>query len=444
MEDSRALRTLARTGEVGDQPRQHSDFALHVLLRKSDGREECRQFLKVVRAETGVEALVLFIVDTEIGDIYPVAGEGEDAPRIFDQMAGWKTDLLNEVQPSGGVALSEEVSRNVHRFGDITFVLFATPTQHLGALGLLHQPQIEEQAWRPLFVSAVHLLLSIATSRTSRKLTFRGLELKRTRRRLEKAFRQNSSDKRMVENLVADLRNALKTAEAASQAKSEFLSRMSHELRTPLNAILGFSQLMISSDELIPRQREHIGHVLQAGTHLLDLINEVLELSAVESGALAVNPESLDVTALVKDCVELMRQLAGKAHITILDKVSNSGPILVNTDKMRLKQILINLVSNAIKYNETGGVVTLECTTFPDEIEISVADTGAGMHPRQLKKLFEPFGRLTSDKSYVEGTGLGLIISKQVIESLGGSLVVKSVVGEGSEFSIRLPIYMQE
>ncbi len=147
---------------------------------------------------------------------------------------------------------------------------------------------------------------------------------------------------------------------------------------------------------------------------------------------------------LVQDCVELIRPLAGKADVTILDRVSNCDPIVVTTDKMRLKQILINLVSNAVKYNRTGGTVTLECTTLPDEIDLTVADTGRGMTQHQMENLFEPFGRLTGDRSSVEGTGLGLVISKKVIEALGGLLVVNSVLGEGSQFSIRLPISVPE
>ena len=179
MEDPRTPRNLDSIGEAQDRAPEHSHFALHVLLRQSDGREESREFLKVVKVATRAEALVLFIVDEEIAEIYPVAREGDDAHRIIDCMAGRKANLLNMAAPSAAWVLSEEVSQSVHRFGDTTFVLFSSQQRHLGALGLLNQQVIPEKEWTPLFLSAVQLLLGIATSRNNRKLVLRDHELRR-------------------------------------------------------------------------------------------------------------------------------------------------------------------------------------------------------------------------------------------------------------------------
>ena len=230
-------------------------------------------------------------------------------------------------------------------------------------------------------------------------------------------------------------------AERASRAKSEFLSRMSHELRTPLNAILGFAQLLESDpvEPLSVSQKESVEHILQAGWHLLELINEVLDLSRIESGKLQLSLESVDVAGLALECRNLLGPVAAQRGITLLDQ--GSGPELprVYADRTRLKQVLLNLLSNAIKYNREQGTITLSYGVQADHrLRLSVSDTGEGIAPERLDSLFESFNRLGAEDTDVEGTGIGLVITKRLVELMGGSIGVESRLGVGSTFWIDL------
>ncbi len=238
----------------------------------------------------------------------------------------------------------------------------------------------------------------------------------------------------------ATLIEAMASADRANQAKSEFLSRMSHELRTPLNVILGFAQVL-QLDRLEPSQDEAVGHILNAGRHLLDLINDVLDLSRMESGKIRFSIEPVSVTLVIEDSLSLIQPLAADRHITVrFMPDATTGVLMAMADRQRLKQVLLNLLSNAVKYNHDGGSVTVTCgLTESGEVRLQVADTGPGIDREKLDMLFQPFERLGAEATTVQGTGLGLALTKRFVEAMGGTIGATATVGEGSVFSVDLP-----
>jgi PAS domain S-box-containing protein len=232
-----------------------------------------------------------------------------------------------------------------------------------------------------------------------------------------------------------ELERAKSAAEKANLAKSEFLSSMSHELRTPLNAILGFAQMM-ESDSPAPTnsQKDSISQILSAGWHLLELVNQVLDLGMIESGKVSLSPESVSLAEVISECRTMMEPQALKRGIEMTFP-GFDRPLCVRADRTRLKQVLINLLSNAIKYNRERGTVVVDCTTnIPGRTRISVADTGAGLPPEKLAQLFQPFNRLGQEAGTVEGTGIGLVVTRRLVELMDGELGVESTVGAGSVF----------
>lgn len=230
---------------------------------------------------------------------------------------------------------------------------------------------------------------------------------------------------------------ARREAERANRAKSDFLSRMSHDLRTPLNAVLGFAQLL-DMDNLSADQRESVSQILEAGRHLLDLMNEVLDISRVESGNLSLSPEPVAVAEIIDQVVKLMRPLGARRQIDVQALPTTADDRHVRADRQRLNQILLNLMSNAVKYNREGGRVTVSCEDIGARVRISVTDTGAGIRREKLALLFTPFERLGADRMGVEGTGLGLALSRGLAEAMGGTLGVNSEIDRGSTFWIEL------
>jgi len=236
-----------------------------------------------------------------------------------------------------------------------------------------------------------------------------------------------------------ELESAKTAAEKANLAKSDFLSSMSHELRSPLNAILGFAQLMESdSPAPTPAQQDSIGQILQAGWYLLELINEILDLAVIESGNVSLSLESVSLAEVLDECESMIEPQAQKRDIRmVFPKLSH--PHFANADRTRVKQTLLNLLSNAIKYNQPGGSVVVDCTAHtPERVRVSVKDAGAGLSPEQVAQLFEPFNRLGQESSSEQGTGIGLVVTKRLVELMGGAIGVESTVGVGSVFWIEL------
>ncbi|MBI5334193.1 MAG: PAS domain S-box protein [Burkholderiales bacterium] len=251
--------------------------------------------------------------------------------------------------------------------------------------------------------------------------------------------------KRYVDAMIAT-----QAAERANRAKSEFLSRMSHELRTPLNAMLGFAQLLRvdASQPLSATQRTKIEHIERAGAHLLSMISDVLDLSRIEAGGLPLSIEPLPIQAVLDDALNLSAAEARATHVQIRVEPLPAD-LCARADRVRLRQVLVNLLSNAIKYNLPGGQVLIRCraearnASAPGDegscIALSVADTGPGMSEQQQAHLFEPFNRLGAERSGIEGSGIGLVIVRRLLELMGGSIEVDSTVGRGSTFTVRVP-----
>jgi signal transduction histidine kinase/CheY-like chemotaxis protein len=235
----------------------------------------------------------------------------------------------------------------------------------------------------------------------------------------------------------AELDAARHEAEKANHAKSEFLSRMSHELRTPLNAILGFAQLL-EMDDLTREQRDDAQQIVKGGRRLLELIDEVLDISRVETGQLRMSLEPVRVGEVITDSVALIRTLAKDRSVRLVDDVAPATrELFVNGDRQRLGQVFLNLLSNAVKYNVDGGLVTVTSTEDSEGwIRICVSDTGPGVQPEKMPLLFTPYERLGAEQGNVEGTGLGLALSKGLVEAMGGELHARSVVGEGTTFTV--------
>ncbi|MGH2840270.1 MAG: PAS domain-containing hybrid sensor histidine kinase/response regulator [Solirubrobacteraceae bacterium] len=226
-------------------------------------------------------------------------------------------------------------------------------------------------------------------------------------------------------------------AERANHSKSEFLSRMSHELRTPLNSILGFGQLL-QMEELDTRQRESVDQILRAGRHLLELINDVLDISRIEAGTLNISLEPVDVVSVLRDVLGLVGPLAADHKIELIADLEDAGHPYALADRHRLRQVLLNLLSNAVKYNREGGNVRVSVEAVGERIRITVRDSGMGISEARFAGLFRPFDRLGAEQTAIEGTGLGLVLSKRLVEAMGGSIGVASEAGVGSTFSVDL------
>jgi signal transduction histidine kinase/AmiR/NasT family two-component response regulator len=249
------------------------------------------------------------------------------------------------------------------------------------------------------------------------------------------------TDNSVRKRVESELNEAMAAAESANRAKTDFLSSMSHELRTPLNAILGFAQLMESgAPSPTPSQKRHIDQILKAGWYLLELINEILDLALIESGKLTLSREPVSLVEVMLECRAMIEPQAHKRGIGMTFP-RFEVPYFVEADRTRVKQVLINLLFNAVKYNKPGGAVVVECALSPPaSIRISVRDTGAGLAPEQLAQLFQPFNRLGKEAGAEEGTGIGLVMTKRLVELMGGTIGADSTVGQGSVFWIELSL----
>jgi len=236
-----------------------------------------------------------------------------------------------------------------------------------------------------------------------------------------------------------ELHNAMAIVEKANLAKSDFLSSMSHELRTPLSAILGFAQLMESGSPLpTPSQQRSIGQILKAGWYLLELINEILDLALIESGKLSLSTEPVSLAEVIQECENMVEAQALKRRISVSFPNFDTA-YFVKVDRTRLKQVVINLLTNAIKYNRVGGTVVVACIVMPPgRIRICIEDSGEGLSTEKIAQLFQPFNRLGQETAAQEGTGIGLVTAKRLIELMDGTIGVESTVGKGSVFWVEL------
>jgi PAS domain S-box-containing protein len=370
--------------------------------------------------------LVRRILDVDYCSILQLEEDGENLAATAH--AGWPDDILGNLVPAGHGSQSGytllmrepvivenmdtekrfEVTEVVRAFGVVSSVsvVIEASEQPLGVLAAFTTVQ------RTFVQDDVHFLQAVANVLTAS---------------IERQHAEES------------IRLAREQAETANRAKSDFLSRMSHELRTPLNAILGFTQIL-EIDSPTASQAESVSHINRAGQHLLSLINEVLDIARIEAGRLALSPEPIEIGAFLRETLELIHPLATRHGIATQLTESRANHEILLADRQRLKQVLLNLLSNAVKYNRPDGSLTVTATVRdPEHIQIEVSDTGRGLSPEQRARLFLPFERLGAEETDIEGTGIGLALSRGIVDALGGELGVESTVGVGSTFWLSMP-----
>ena len=301
----------------------------------------------------------------------------------------------------------------------------AVEAMRLGALDYILKP-FKLSRILPILQRALAMRqLRIDKERAEYSLRERAAELAAANRELDLA------------NHELDLARA--RAELASRAKSSFISCMSHELRTPLNAILGFSHILNSTTlpSTMAQKTEFAGHILKSSKHLLALINEILDLAKVESGTMELYLQTVPLQDLVAECMALIEPMCSQRRVRLA--CSAPTPLCVHADRTRLKQVLLNLLSNAAKYNRDLGAIAVHCRAAgPGRVRISVQDSGPGLRPEQLDQLFQPFNRLGQENGAEEGTGIGLVVTQRLVELMGGAIGANSEPGTGSEFWIEL------
>ncbi len=295
---------------------------------------------------------------------------------------------------------------------------------------------------------------SLEKCELKKKLKHQNKQLVTAKKELEKALEKSLTAEKELQKSheeletrvtarTAELSKAKAQAEKAGQAKSEFLTHMSHELRTPLNAVLGFAQLLelSSKDPLTETQKSRVHKILAGGEHLLTLINDILDLAKVESGQLSFSLENVNLGKIIGEVIFLLKPLALERNIEISSLLENEGqPVFVFADATRFKQLLLNLISNAIKYNNDNGKVTISIIENDrDTVIINIKDTGIGIADDQLDLVFEPFRRVQSVSDSIEGAGIGLAYSLNLVKKMNGKLSVESCLGQGSTFSVTIP-----
>ncbi|MDD4928326.1 MAG: PAS domain S-box protein [Gallionella sp.] len=330
-----------------------------------------------------------------------------------------------------GYDAEEIIGQHFSRFYPGSDILRGEPQRDLSIVNAM--ARFEDESWRVRRDGSTFWANVVYTAIRDQDGNLRGYA--KLTRDLTERKRQ---DQILLDNNT-ELAGAKLLAEKANLAKSIFLSKMSHELRTPLNAILGFAQLLeIGSPPPTETQVLRLHQIIKAGWYLLELINEILDLAVIESGRLSLSREPVSLAEVMRECQAMIESQAQQHAIKINFRPFDAS-LFANADRTRVKQVLINLLSNAIKYNREQGTVEVVCTvSSPDRVRISIRDSGEGLPPEKLLQLFQPFNRLGQENGSEEGTGIGLVVTKQLIELMGGSISVKSIVGVGSEFSIEL------
>jgi signal transduction histidine kinase/ActR/RegA family two-component response regulator len=352
-----------------------------------------------------------------------------------EHMLGWAAaDVVDRLTPADLSDRDEQVLRAARLSAE-----FETPIA-VGLAAMTYKAargieDIHELTWLRRDGGRLPAMVSITALRNTQQaiIGYLLIATDNTLRQRAEAERQRL-DVALRETNVA-LHAAKVAADDANQAKSQFLSSMSHELRSPLNAILGFAQLMDSAEPPpAPAQKDSIDQILQAGWYLLELINEILDLALIESGRLSLSTEPTALAEMLGECIAMIEPQARKSGIRIVF-AAPASPVFVNADRTRLKQVFVNLLSNGIKYNRVGGAVDVSVRAGGDgPVRVSFQDTGAGLPPDKLAQLFEPFNRLGQEAGVEEGTGIGLVVSKRLVELMGGHIGAESSTGVGSVF----------
>ncbi len=360
----------------------------------------------------GAERMLGYVAADVVNKITPA--DISDPQEVIERAKALSIELETPIAP-GFEALVYKASRGIEDIYELTYI--RKDGSRLPAV-------VSVTALRDAQNAIIGYLL-IGTDNTARK------QVEAERARLDRALLDKN----------VELDTARVVAEKANLSKSDFLSSMSHELRTPLNAILGFAQLMESgSPQPTLAQQRNIDQILKAGWYLLELINEILDLAQIESGKVTLSREPVSLAEVMLECWAMIEPQAQKRGIGMRFPRFDT-PWFVNADRTRLKQVLINLLFNAIKYNKPGGTVSVECILSPPgSIRISVHDSGAGLAPEQIAQLFQPFNRLGKETSAEEGTGIGLVVTKRLVELMGGIIGVDSTVGAGSVFWVELDL----
>jgi signal transduction histidine kinase/AmiR/NasT family two-component response regulator len=316
------------------------------------------------------------------------------------------------------------------------------PQSVFGVITPNHWRWVEHAGW--VVFEVVFLLISVAQSRREMlNIAEREASMAESNEMLQRARNEAEHAREEADRSRVEAERARAEAETANRAKSEFLSRMSHELRTPLNAILGFGQLL-EMEDLEKAQQENVGYIMRGGRHLLTLINEVLDITRIETGSLAISSEAVSVCDILDECLQLVRPLAAQRKVelhadpqchSLDDNGVRPGDRFIQADHQRFRQVVLNLLSNAIKYNREGGEVWLNCVPIDAGTwRLQVRDSGAGIEPEKIGRLFQPFDRLGAEQTEIEGTGIGLALSKRLVELMGGRMGVESTSGQGSTF----------
>jgi signal transduction histidine kinase/CheY-like chemotaxis protein len=405
----------------------------------------------------GIEADGARVVDGDLVVFKRVVDQGEVLGTIYLRA---RHDLAERAAEYTGIALTVAALAMLVAWA-LSYRLQRFVTRPIEAISLVSREVVEQKAYSRrverrsddevgVLVDSFNSMMAVIEQRTAeseRALRDAAREVLERREAQKEVMRLNTELERRVRDRTAQLESsnaglerATAAAERANRAKSEFISSMSHELRTPLNAILGFSQLLSSDARSFTpaKQREFVQHILKAGNHLLNLINEILDLARIESDNLMLSPEPVALDAMLEECRSMIEPTTQRRAIHM--HFPDAGGLAVVADRTRLKQILLNLLSNAVKYNRERGSVVVDARLGANgRVRLSVQDTGAGLQPEQVAALFQPFNRLGQESGTIEGTGIGLVVTRRLVELMGGAIGVQSTPGVGSLFWVELP-----
>ena len=394
-----------------------------------------REVLNEAQAILCCDTIGLYTWDEEIGIYYPILQQGPEQTKLDASFRNWQSGKNQPPCVYNTIARNEPILLTKDGF-----VAFYCAQQCLGMLGFSSAEKFSPAQIKDFLPALAQILLGVQVRRDKQATKQRTVELTLMRDRLQQVLSNNMEKQALIETMAADLKMEAEKATRASSAKADFLSTMSHELRTPLNAIIGFAQIL-EMEDLSEEHKDSLAHISNGGRHLLGLINQMLDLTKIESGKIDIQKEWIKLPTLAQECIATIRPLSEESQITVVNAIGASTFPDVYSDPFRLKQILLNLLSNAIKYNHPQGQIIVEIEPATSEwIRVKVSDTGMGLSPIQQSTVFEAFERLHYNRTSVEGAGIGLNICRLLIQSLGGKIGVTSTVDVGSCFWIDLPL----